>query len=616
VGVDVFFVVSGFLITGLLVGELRDHGRISLRAFYARRMRRLLPASVLVLVASVVLMQVIAPPLALLELRTDAVSAALYASNLRFAHQSVRYLVDRSPSPLLHYWSLAVEEQFYLGWPLFVLLVAKVRRGSLARRLGVGVGLLGASSLVASLVLTRTNETYAFFLLPARAWELAAGAALALAAGALPAARTRTGRVLVAGGVVAIAIAAATFDQHTLFPGVAAVLPVAGTVAVLAGGSIAGPGRVLSSSVLQWLGRRSYAIYLWHWPLLVVPVAGGGSLSWADRAGLVALSIVLAEVTMRLIEDPVRRARHLVASPSRTFFLGGALTAVALVVAVVGTVVPVLDAGRPASAAVTPYPDFVPSDLSPSLLRSNRDLPAIYADQCDTPATRIDPVVCVYGDPAGPPVFLFGDSHAGHWFPAFDIAARADGWRLIPLTKSACPAFDVPVLVPELPRRYVQCDRWRERSLDVIAHERDPIVVVSGSRLLRTLSGRPMADELGDGMARMVERLPAGARVVYLADTPRPGSIVPICLSEHLHDARRCGRPRDAAIDDGYRTAEREAAARVHATFVDLTDDICPVDPCPPIIGRLLVWRESSHITAQFAASLAERIRAAIESIR
>ena len=338
IGVDVFFVISGFLITGLLVREHERNGRIDLGAFYARRVRRLAPAAFLVLVTILPVAFVVMDPLARGEVLLDGSAAALSVSNLRFAAEASDYFAPAGPpSPFLHFWSLSVEEQFYLVWP--ALLIAAMLLGT---RLGLRRGgaiavvtLVFIGSLAASLAITETSPGAAFYLLPTRAWELAAGALLAL----LPAAaavRSRPARAGVASigwlGLLAVTAAAFAFDGSIAYPGLAALLPAAGAVALIAGARVGGgPGRVLAAPPLRFLGRISYALYLWHWPLLVLGAAALGPLTLAGAAGFVGLALILATASTFLVEEPFRRG---LPAPSRRTLNAG-LTAI-LVVAVGG----------------------------------------------------------------------------------------------------------------------------------------------------------------------------------------------------------------------------------------------------------------------------------------
>ncbi|MCW2614273.1 MAG: acyltransferase 3, partial [Frankiales bacterium] len=319
VGVDVFFVISGFLITGLLLREHARTGRISLREFYARRVRRLMPAAVLVLaVSNVAAWLAFAGERAGQTLR-DALWSLGFLANVHFSAIGTNYFDEaRPPSPVQHYWSLAVEEQYYLVWP-WVLLLLLLALGRRRRLLVLSVAALSAASLVWAVAVTGSDPTAAYFSTPARAWELGAGALLALALQArlLPRLAPRLGAALVWLGLAGIAAAAVLYDERTPFPGTAAALPVAATVLVLLGGTAAGRNPLLVNPIAAYVGRLSYSLYLWHWPVLVVATAlvpGRGPLIAVALTG----SLVLAVLGHHLVEEPVRRSGWLSGRPAPT----------------------------------------------------------------------------------------------------------------------------------------------------------------------------------------------------------------------------------------------------------------------------------------------------------
>ncbi len=451
VGVDVFFVISGFLITGLLLREIDRTGTISLRDFYARRVRRLLPASALVLLVTLAASALLLPPLSVPSVAGDVAAAAMYVSNVGFAFQATNYFAaSQAPSPVLHYWSLGVEEQFYLFWPAILLLVATLARGR-GRRIGLAVVGISIVSFGYSLWLTSTNAPWAFFSLPTRAWELGIGAMLAVAGTRL---RLIPGMAATALGWIGlgfVVLSAILFDQSTPFPGTAALLPTVGAGLVIVGGAGSaplGPGRLLATAVPRFLGRISYSLYLWHWPLLVIPEeAAGAVLPLWERLVLVAVGIVLAAATQRWIEDPFRRGRIVGTQPRRNLAMAGALALVVAIVSV-GTgftvqasmehptiattaaaneqsldqVLNTLESEAPTSAPATvgatptrsaagptatatttatstptptPAPprlpsrpgtkdESVPADLQPSVWNASNDMPLAYQDGCHT----------------------------------------------------------------------------------------------------------------------------------------------------------------------------------------------------------------------------------------
>ncbi|MFP5342382.1 MAG: acyltransferase family protein [Candidatus Limnocylindria bacterium] len=646
IGVDVFFVVSGFLITGLILRELQRTGTLSLPAFYARRARRLLPAALVVIAATVLASAVVLPPLRVGDVALDGAASALYVGNIRYAMQATDYLqAEAAPSPLLHFWSLGVEEQFYLVWPALLLLAAG--RSVDRRRIAAVILAVGIGSLALSVVLTPTDSPLAFFLLPTRAWELALGAGLALAAGHLARAPAAMAEALVAAGLVAVGVAAVTYDLGTPFPGTAAILPVLGAGLIVAGGTRPTQGRLsrwLGLGPLRWIGGISYSLYLWHWPLLVLPAAAiGAPLPGVVRLGLVVLTFGLAAASRRWVEDPIRHGAPARLASSRMLAAAGALSVAAAVGALgIGAVV-----APPASAATsadvvlelpsggwdrspsndggastdrpTTSPGPVPDDLVPALGAVRDDLPVVYDDGCHAsasdrpPITRIDS--CVYGEPASDTtVVLIGDSHAAHWFPTLERLALERRWRLVSLTKSGCPSIDAATSIwnVTLKRAYDECPLWLDQTLERIDLEDADLVVISNARSTRfLLDGEAVRstereDLWGAGLrATIAEVAATGAEVVVIGDTPDPRGDPPVCLSDHLDDAAACATPFDEAVDEGRQATERGVAQAEGATYIDPTGWLCPSDPCPSIIGRLLVYRDEHHMTTPFARALA-----------
>jgi peptidoglycan/LPS O-acetylase OafA/YrhL len=634
VGVDVFFVVSGYLITRLLLRERIDKGTIAFGDFYARRLRRLLPASTLVIVATVLASRWLMSPLLFESTAWDGVWAAGWLANMRFITVGMDYLAAEGvESPLLHFWSLAVEEQFYLLWPALILLVAWGRRGDVSRRVGIALAVVVGASLAASIVLTRTHPVIAYYSLPTRAWELAIGGLLAVAAvrGVRFPRRTST----IAGwlGVVAVVASGMLYTLQTPFPGWLAAVPVLGTAAIIVAGdadSRVGPVWFLRWRPLQFLGKLSYSLYLWHWPVLILGEhAVGRALTATERVGAMGLSILLAWVTYLVVEDPLRRARGL-ARPIRGFAFGGALVVGTLaVVAVSAVTLPAVvgtgEVDGPTIAAPTDVEEFrailqssvdaelLPASLQPPLREAGSTLPRIYDDGCfagwEDEHSRAH---CVYGDPQGErTVVLFGDSHAAHWFPPFESLAERHGWRLLVLTKPSCPTIDVEATRRGAP--YPSCEPWRQHGIERIAREGADLVVLSNTRTYRPegASAATPTDELVgyviEGYRGMIGRLQEGApgtRIAVLGHTPRPGYDVPVCLSQHLDDIGSCAADPNEALDPPLWAAEREAIPRTGATLVQPATWMCTSEACPAVVGDLLVYWDKHHLTVPFTSWL------------
>ncbi|WP_370289490.1 acyltransferase family protein [Nocardioides sp.] len=624
VGVDVFFVISGFLITSQLLRRIGAGGTAAsprrrwLRSFYAARIRRLLPMSALVLVASVVAARLLLPPTQLPTVAQDAVATSLYASNLWFAHTGTDYLANPAPSLFQHYWSLALEEQFYLFWPLLLLAAVRIGRG---RRATAGVMLaVVATSFALCVVLTDTSQPWAFFTLPARAWELAVGGLVALAAQPLSRRSTPRARQLLGwAGLAGIAASVVLFSEDTTFPGTAVLLPVVSTAAVIAAAVERGSvlGSILGHRVVQWVGDRSYSIYLWHWPVLILASMRWGPLSPLPLLGLLALTMLLSALSYRLVEQPLRRSPRLAGTP-RTFAFGGALTATTLAAAaVLALTVGPLTSDRTAPPLDTaevpaelPAPSFVPRNLTPTLTGAADDLPATYADGChlDFAATR--PKRCVDGTGAGLRVALVGDSHAAQWFPALRQIVAERGGRLLSLTKSSCPVYDVPIYNTALKRPYRECDAWRPAALATVRSFAADVVVLAGF-------GAAYQDSASDpaafaaawqaGIERTIRSLPRGTQVVVLGDTPRWPEPVNDCVARRLEDPAGCALPVDRLVRPSIVGAEERATAATGARYVDTVRWICG-RLCQPIAGNVLVYRDVSHITAAFASALTPQL--------
>lgn len=608
VGVDVFFVLSGFLITGLLLRELQDTARIDFAGFYLRRLRRLMPALILmIMLASAGAMLLLGPGEQLAQ-ASAAAMATLWLSNVSFALMRMDYFAQGTDSSLfLHTWSLGAEEQFYLVWPVLLLWSLGRRRGELpvARLKAVMLGVF-ALSLGACMYVTPRNSQFAFYMMPLRAWEFAAGALIWLYFGngssrttaiedGVKASATRwLGWI----GIAMVVGAGVGYGGQMSYPGWRALLPVFGATAIIASGwtdSRRGVSRVLSLPWLQAIGRISYSWYLWHWPVLVLgQVVTGSHDPWA-RVAEVLVSLGLAVTSYRFIESPVRHQGFWLSHRRITMY--GALG-----VTVTVCLLSMHWFGLAAQGSQSP--------LMQRYIRARLDAPSIYSKGCDDWYHSDRVLLCRYGpSDAAHTLVLMGDSIAGQWFPAFSQVAAQPGWRLIVLTKSSCPMVDVPYFYARIGREFSECERWRHRAVEQVASMHPDIVVLSMG-----LGGTQSFSQAQwiEGTARTLGALDGGVgKIYFLRSTPHLEFDGPSCLASHA------GRPKwlsaapgcetvfeDARERQVYQWLQQAVARFPNAQVIDMNEEICPGQHCLAERSGQVVFRDNQHLTASFAASL------------
>ncbi len=644
VGVDVFYVVSGFLITRLLVAELDTTGRVDLLAFYARRARRILPAATVAIAVILAVALVTVAPLDLPVTAMDATLSASFAGNIAFALRATDYFAPNAPSPFLHYWSLGVEEQFYLVWPLLIALASRLHR----RRAIVLAVCLASFGL--SLTLTEIVRPWAFYGLPTRAWQLAVGALL----GTVPIGATaRRAATSAAGwlGLAAIVVAALAFDGRIAYPGFASLFPTLGAAAVIAAaGDVCSVGRALAIAPLRFLGRISFSLYLYHWPVLVLADVAFGPLPAAARAALVVLSLVVATVSWAIVEEPFRRSVPLMRRPRRSLLLGVSGTTAVLVLAqlvgiagasaveaaearaaatsvvestpppsppsVTTPLIPEETAAVAAATAArsdppTASPAAMPHELRPHLADARRDTDGLNERGCGLSLAGSVPPRCELGVAAGSiTVALVGDSHAAQWFPAIEGIAVRHGWRILPFTKDSCIFVDMRIVSIHLEREYTECARWREAVIADLQRARPDLVIVSSSRWVHAVDPAD-ADPARQAaaMARLLERLPG--RVAVIADTPLGAQDVPACLSRRDRTWDDCATATWYALS-GHLLRDGPASSAAGAYLIDPSSWLCDVRACPAVIDWTIVLRDDHHLTATMARRLTPLLEPAV----
>jgi peptidoglycan/LPS O-acetylase OafA/YrhL len=614
VGVDVFFVLSGFLITGLLLRELKDSARIDFAGFYLRRLRRLMPALLLMIVLASLGAALLLGPDEQLPQANMATLATLWLSNVSFALTQTDYFAPAAENSLfLHTWSLGVEEQFYLVWP--ALLLWSLGRGHrelpIARLKAVMLGIF-LFSLGASVLVTPRYPQFAFYMMPVRAWEFAAGALIWLYFGTgrsdevakSDAAGANAAQWLGWIGMVMIVGAAVSYDAQISYPGWHAVLPVFGATAVVAAGWIDrthGVSRLLSLRWLQAIGRVSYSWYLWHWPVLVL----GYAITWSHdpwmRAVEVLVSLGLAAASYRFIESPVRHQGFWL-SHRRVAIFGalGVTMAVCLL-------------------SMHWFSVAAEHSENPVMQRYSRarfDTPSIYWQGCDDWYHSDRVQLCGYGpSDAAHTLVLMGDSIAGQWFPAFSRVAARPGWRLVVVTKSSCPMVDEPYFYARIGREYSECERWRHRAVEQVASMHPDIVVLSMG-----LGGTQSFSQTQwvEGTARTLGGLSGQVgKIYFLRTTPHIDFDGPSCLASRAGRPKWLGAPSgcETVVDDAhelqvYQWLQQAAARFPNVQALDMNDVVCPGQHCQAERNGQIVFRDGQHLTASFAASLSPAISA------
>lgn len=619
VGVDVFFVLSGFLITGLLVQEVFETGRLRFAEFYVRRLRRLMPALLVMLLVIGLLAALVLAPAEQREQSSAAAMAALWLSNIHFALARLDYFAPGTETNLfLHTWSLGVEEQFYLVWPaVLVWLMARDGERGIAR-LKVGMAVVLVASLASCVWLTYAAPQLAFYMMPMRAWQFAAGALVWLtfrrpsgASGSYwwqrHALALRRGGWI---GLVLVVTVGVLFDARMPYPGGWALLPTAGAAAVIAAGSdgraSTGVTRLLAWRPLQWLGGVSYSWYLWHWPILLLGHAFSGSDAPAWRLCWVVLSLVLAWASCRLVEAPIRNRRTWLVRPGMSIFGALALMLVANSLCI---------RWNNQAAARMQAP------LMQHYTAAHGDAPAIYAMGCDDWYASDRVRICAFGpSDAAHTAILIGDSHAGQWFPAVAEAFHRPGWRLLVLTKSSCPMVDEPFFYARIGKVYAVCDRWRAQALVQVAKLRPEVVLlgnVGGG-------GYPFSKpQWIAGTTRVLKVLsPVAGRVYVLRDTPHLPFDGPDCLAEQAGRPawfglqHGCSAPAaDAHASEVYRWLGVAASRFANVELLDLDAEVCPGGVCDAQRNGLIVFRDSQHLTGSFAASLGPVLAAKLGAV-
>jgi peptidoglycan/LPS O-acetylase OafA/YrhL len=629
VGVDAFFVISGYLITSHLFREADRTGTVRLWAFYARRARRLLPASIFVLLFVAVGTFLLLPTDLWASTAHEVTASGFYVQNLWLASKAVTYSASNDvASPVQHYWSLSAEEQFYLVWPGLIIvscvLARRWLRGHTTTTVGITLLLVTLGSFAVSVWATQTHRAAAYFITPTRAWEFGAGAlvVLLMRKWAPSLALARLLRWL---GLVALLASAWLFSSATSFPGYAAALPVIATAAVIVAGDTgrADPsGLVFRLRPVQWLGDVSYSVYLWHWPLFVfAPYVMRHNLRTPELVVLIALCLLIAGLSKRFVEDAMGLWPRLTRTSRATLWAAGA--AMLVIALVSGTQVYAAGARDSQTAAlladVAGSPCFgaaamanrakCPQALTALPLAGITPADAPWAPQSGCRGTGSNPsfLTCFWGK--GKPsrvVALIGDSHAEHWRGALQRIAKAKNWQIIEMFAGGCPAtYASSVVFEGRARDGGACRNWTiKATAQLRALAPDDIITTAyvQQNLFEPAGSGPA------GFEKVWRQWLGFTRVTVLRDIPTTaGRSDPQCLAINAAEPQACANPRSKVlVDDDMMRAARAMSSEVN--LVDLSDYFCDAARCYAVIGGASVYYDYDHMSMQFSDTLASAL--------
>lgn len=657
VGVDIFFVISGFLITAHLLGEVRRTNNISLPRFYARRARRLLPAALLVGAATLVATIVWIPSERWERIAREVFASAAYVQNWLLTASAVNYS-DRgqAATPAQHYWSLSVEEQFYLLWPLTLLflgwLFAHRYSGRIAARpvmLVMAISVLGLTSFVFSVWQTEAHRAAAYFNTFGRVWEFMLGGLVAAALPLLAAWFGKHPMLSLRGiaqivGYAAILWSALRFNEGTIFPGPWAAAPVVGTALVIAAGPEMPrwtPVRLSAWRPIQYIGDISYSLYLWHWPVIVIaPFVLAREVHTMDHFAMLLLSLILASLTKHFVEDPGRARLFVRAKPRRTLL--ASLGSIAMIGALaLGTVswsnlneiktakkIQEAEHGSCFGAAALEPDNHCDDPFGPALFPAGADEDAPWhasASECVVAPDdrqiwaegKASYTECNFAKPStGDPykVWLIGDSHSEHWQAAMFNIARSNGWELKTTMQGGCPSVPLPLInafgAPVAPAKKDACLSWISEVSKRILDDRPDLVIVSNFASTEEASdgsGRTLPAMLAAGMQEsFVKWADAGARVVDIRDVPSAGTALGAdCVAQRGQIASACTAPESEVLPDDPMVQAVKLLADPRISSVDLTEYFCRDKICSGVIGSLPVYFDYDHLSASYSKTLA-----------
>jgi peptidoglycan/LPS O-acetylase OafA/YrhL len=628
VGVDVFFVISGYLITSILIRELDATGHIDFVNFWARRTRRLLPSALLVIIVTLIASYYILSTPEFYYAVRDSIWAAIYLINWTKLISAVEYFDEGGEvGPFLHYWSLAVEEQFYIYLTLVFFVALALKRWfrylffrPITQTVIWLIVASGVFSFAANLYYISDAQPIAFFGTHSRIWQLALGAGVGLIerGGWAPGRLLRGGAAW--GGLAAMLLSYVIFDAEFAYPGLYALLPSLGTALFILAGINAAqtlplPLRTSGTFVAVAVGKISYSLYLWHWPVFVLWRSHLDRWEMIDIVGALTLTFVLSIAGYFAVEKPIRFSQWLGLRPIRSVVGAAALS---LVFVVVGLQIERTSTGQ--NIIILASGNIVQHES----LR--QDLPSIYRMEPSCHLSEVDTQYpdCVFGSAdLDRKMFLFGDSHAAQWFPALEQFTARNGYRLFSRTKSACASIDIRQWHTRWKREYTECVEWRNKVLEEIEQVRPDIVVIGNSSRHapigddgERLNGEARENDLIAAERRMIDRIRAtGAEIVFMEETPWHGFDPPDCLVSNPRDEEACRTPIKEARSkrSPWSVTPRSSVPGIHV--VDLTDQFCWDGYCYSTDGEFALHRDKHHVSLGYAEHLADTLASRLNKV-
>jgi len=656
-GPDIFFALSGYLIVGILLRRLEAGNGIGFHEFYARRIRRIAPALAATILLTVAVVALLNDPTTLARTAKDGAAALAGAANISFGLQAVDYFGSTEPSPLLPLWSIGVEEQFYLLVPLLLGVAWKIGR---RRAILITLAAIALGSTVAAALLTPAEPIWAYYLLPTRAYGLAAGGLLALLESRLLASNLIRRIPLAPIGLAIIVALTLLLPGEQGYPGLAGPLSGLASAALVGGmatiglrGTVGAAGgramrALLSLAPLRAVGKISYSLYLVHWPILILPTYFGLAMTPRKTIVAVAVGVFVATLMYRFIEQPFRKGFALSMVPGNVLRRGGVVL-ISLVVALasigfspdfasadpgasqdpsISVISPSPSASSElASPSPTPWAPIsiggtsnyqltgaLPADVKPSLARAANDADSVLNKGCSEDHYGASVPICYYGTKGGLRIVILGDSHALHWMPALDLVGKAYNYEIIPIAKVNCAFMDVPLYAYRLGHSYTSCTKWRENVSTKIA-QLNPVLVILSQTWYRE-EGKPneiRPQYYADAISRLLDTIPFPTLI--FSDIPFGQTDIPTCLARNRTNVAKCVSKKTAS--NGQRAQARDllVAKQRNLPIFDFTAALCPGATCAPIIDGIIVYHDHHHLTTTMSKHLATPIGAALAEL-